>query len=431
MIYKIKAPLSINAAIRLPASKSISNRVLVLNRLANTNYQLPVSDCALPVSNLSDSDDTLVLQRALMSSGRDFDVGAAGTSMRFLTAFLAQQAGEWTITGSERMKKRPIKLLVEALRALGAEISYLAQEGFPPLKIAGHTLRGGQITMKGDVSSQYISALMMIAPHLENGLELTLEGEIISMPYLWMTIRLMEEFGVSVNWSGQTITIRPQTYKPVPFTVESDWSAASYWYEIAALAPQSTYIDLPELKPSSIQGDAKVQSLFEQLGVETEPCHCGLDPQSPDSQSQSTEGLRIKTAKPSATTMKYDFTNEPDLAQTLVVTCCLLGISFSFTGLQSLRIKETDRIAALQTELHKLGYVVGTSNSAMYWSGERCKPDKNPVIATYDDHRMAMAFAPACLAGEPIRIADPQVVTKSYPKYWDDLKQAGFTIENC
>ncbi|MDR0834898.1 MAG: 3-phosphoshikimate 1-carboxyvinyltransferase [Candidatus Symbiothrix sp.] len=455
MIYNIQAPQSIHTSIRLPASKSISNRVLLLNALSGSSYQLPVSSYRLPVPgyrlpvitgaihNLSDSDDTQVLQKALLSSGADFDIGAAGTSMRFLTAYLAQRPGNWTITGTERMKNRPIKLLVEALRSLGAEIDYLEKDGFPPLRITGKTLKGGQITMNGGVSSQYISALMMIAPHLEQGLELRLTGDLISMPYLQLTTRLMQQFGVAVDWNGQTVKIQPQPYKPVPFTVESDWSAASYWYEIAALAQGNAQIALLGLEEKSMQGDAQGRYLFEKVGVSTRHCVAGSDPQSPDNQTTIIRGLRVpesssgqaRLRRPAMTNptdaptpLQHDFVNEPDLAQTFVVTCCLLGISFNFTGLQSLRIKETDRIAALQTELRKLGYDVSAKDNAMHWSGERCEPETHPVIATYEDHRMAMAFAPACLVNQNIRIADPHVVTKSYPNYWQDLAQAGFTI---
>ncbi|GHT06611.1 3-phosphoshikimate 1-carboxyvinyltransferase [Bacteroidia bacterium] len=365
---------------------------------------------------MSDSDDTQVLQRALLSSGADFDIGAAGTSMRFLTAYLAQRAGNWTITGTERMKNRPIKLLVEALRLLGAEIGYLEKDGFPPLQIKGKALKGGQITMNGGVSSQYISALMMIAPHLEQGLELHLEGNLISMPYLQMTTCLMEQFGVKVEWGSQTVKIRPQTYKPVPFTVESDWSAASYWYEIAALARGNAQIELLGLNEKSTQGDAQGRFVFEKLGVAT---------QFADDAAMVSVGSGAHAGVP----LRYDFVNEPDLAQTLVVTCCLSGVPFDFTGLQSLRIKETDRIAALRAELRKLGYDVKVEDSAMHWAGERCEPDETPIIATYEDHRMAMAFAPTCLNGQPIRIADPNVVTKSYPNFWKDLAQAGFVIQ--
>jgi len=390
MIYTIQPPEFLHAKIRLPASKSISNRILILNALSKNSN---------PVENLSDSDDTQVLMKALLSlqtGNTAFDVGAAGTSMRFLTAYLAQNEGIWTITGSERMKNRPIKILVDSLREIGGKIEYLEKEGFPPLKIYGKKLSGGAIRLNGGVSSQYLSALMMIAPYTQQGLDIQLEGDIISRPYIEMTISLMQTFGVRTEWDGQRIRIEPQTYQPVSYTVENDWSAASYWYEIAALAGNSADVELTGLEQNSIQGDAKVVELFESIA-------------------------NLKT-------LNYDFTNEPDLAQTLAVSCCLLDIPFHFNGLQSLRIKETDRISALQTELKKLGYVINTSEVAMEWTGERCDPDSDPVIATYEDHRMAMAFAPVCLKTGKIRIKDPGVVSKSYPGFWEDLQKAGFWI---
>jgi 3-phosphoshikimate 1-carboxyvinyltransferase len=400
MIYTIQAPSRIQATVCLPASKSISNRALILNALSGSPY---------PVENLSDSADTRVLHKALQSTGPDFDVGAAGTSMRFLTAFLSQRPGEWTITGSERMKNRPIGLLVEALRRCGAEIEYIEKEGFPPLRIRGKQLQGGTIVLNGGVSSQYISALLMIAPCLENGLTLCLEGTVVSKPYISMTLGLMERFGVEARWKNRVIEIPPQAWAPRPFRVEGDWSAASYWYEIRALAPENSRIAWTGLEKNSLQGDAKVEALFELL---TSRC--------------SNEAIRsARGGRP----FLYDFIDEPDLAQTLAVACCLLDVPFRFAGLQSLRIKETDRLAALQTELRKLGYPVQTaSNSVLEWTGERCEAESHPVIATYEDHRMAMAFAPACLKTGEIRIAHPEVVDKSYPRYWDDLAAAGFII---
>jgi 3-phosphoshikimate 1-carboxyvinyltransferase len=391
MIYTLQAPSVIQTEIRLPASKSISNRALILNALSQSPY---------PIENLSDSDDTKVLEKALQSSATDFDIGAAGTSMRFLTACLSQRPGSrpYTLTGSERMKNRPIGLLVDALRQCGAEIDYLEQTGFPPLRIHGKQLRGGTLVLNGGVSSQYISALLMIAPCLEEGLVLHLEGNLISTPYIRMTLGLMEKFGIKAHWTDTVIEISPQTWRPVPFRVESDWSAASYWFEIQALAPAHSQIKLIDLDKNSLQGDAKVESLFEQLRYR-------------------------------AGFFRYDFVNEPDLAQTLVVSCCMLNIPFRFTGLQSLRIKETDRLLALQTELRKLGYVIQTElGSILEWTGERCASEPHPVIATYDDHRMALAFAPVCLTTGEIRIAHPEVVSKSYRRYWDDLRTAGFII---
>lgn len=391
-------------SVLLPASKSISNRVLILNALSYSPYA---------IQNLSDSDDTQVMVRALESNGRHFDIGAAGTAMRFMTAFLAKIVGEWTITGTERMKNRPIGILVDALNTLGARIEYMEKDGYPPLRIFGSAIQGGKIALNGGVSSQYISALLMIAPLMENGLTLHLEGNMISKPYIELTLQLMKRFGVDAGWNGQTITVTPQEYTPVRFTVESDWSAASYWYEMVALSKDYT-VELLGLHRRSLQGDAKVAKLFSQLGVST---------------TFTRKGVLLKPHGECARSIVYDFVNEPDLAQTLVVTCVFKNIPFRFTGLQSLRIKETDRIAALSAELRKLGYVLQDTASTLEWKGERCETELNPLIATYEDHRMAMAFAPAALVYDAgIRIAHPEVVRKSYPAFWEDLANAGFEI---
>jgi 3-phosphoshikimate 1-carboxyvinyltransferase len=406
MKYVIKGPDDVGrASVKLPASKSISNRMLILSALSYSPYE---------IQNLSDSDDTKVMLEVLTSDNRDFDIGAAGTAMRFLTAFLAKIVGEWTITGTERMKNRPVKLLVDALNSLGAKIEYIGKEGYPPLRIFGSALRGGEISLSGSVSSQYISALLMIAPYMEKGLVLHLEGKIISAPYINLTIQLMKQFGADVIRDEQTIKVLPQEYEPVPFTVESDWSAASYWYQIVALSRQPE-IELTGLFKNSLQGDSAVAGLFAQLGVRT---------------TYTRQGVLLRRNGNITRKLIYDFVNEPDLAQTLVVTCVLLNIPFRFTGLQSLRIKETDRIKALKAELRKLGYLVTDSHhNLLEWNGERCEPEQNPIIATYEDHRMAMAFAPAALVRpEGIEIADPMVVTKSYPNFWEDLKSVGFKL---
>lgn len=409
MKYLIKAPEErLRASVQLPASKSISNRALILNALSYSPYD---------IQNLSDCDDTEVMVKALNFDSRDFDIKAAGTAMRFLTAFLSKIVGEWTITGTERMKNRPIKLLVDALNSLGARIEYMEKEGYPPLRIFGSALQGGEISLAGGVSSQYISALLMIAPLMENGLTLHLEGNIISRPYINLTLQLMEQFGVKATWNGQTIKILPQEYKPIRFTVESDWSAASYWYTIMALS-KNAEIELLGLFKNSLQGDAAGAKLFAQLGVGT---------------TFTDRGVMLKYNGNVTKKLIYNFVNEPDLAQTFVVTCVLLNIPFRFTGLQSLKIKETDRIEALKTELRKLGYLLTDSNdSILEWNGERCEPEADPIIATYEDHRMAMAFAPAALVlPKGLKVADPEVVTKSYPAYWEDLRKAGFAlIEN-
>ncbi|MCD7975952.1 MAG: 3-phosphoshikimate 1-carboxyvinyltransferase [Tannerellaceae bacterium] len=407
MSYLIKGPQSpVRASIFLPASKSISNRILIMNALGDDPRE---------IKNLADSDDVKAMMGVLHSNDCHFNIGAAGTTMRFLTAFLSKIVGEWTITGSERMKNRPIRLLVEALNGLGARIEYMEKEGYPPLRIFGSALQGGEISLSGGVSSQYISALLMIAPTMEKGLKLHLEGEIISRPYIHLTIQLMKAFGVEVEWKGQDLYVAPQTYKPIPFTVESDWSGASYWYTIALFADHPE-IELSGLFEHSLQGDAAGAKLFEQLGIHT---------------TFTGKGAILRKNGIKCDRLVYDFINEPDLAQTFVVACVFSGTPFHFSGLQTLKIKESDRIEALKAELRKLGYVItDKEDTILEWNGERCDPEPHPVIQTYEDHRMAMAFAPIALVKpEGIEMADPQVVTKSYPGFWKDLASAGFLIE--
>lgn len=405
MQYKIYPPKTVQTTIQLPASKSISNRVLIINALSYSAHD---------VQNLSESDDTQVMLKALHSNGTTFDIGPAGTAMRFLTAFLSKILGEWIITGSERMKNRPIKLLVDALHELGAKIEYMEKEGYPPLKIYGSALKGKTIELEGNVSSQYISALLMIGPCIENGLSIRLKNKVISRPYIEMTISLMQYFGARVTWEGDTIQINGDGYVPKEYFVESDWSASSYWYQIAALLPENANIQLPDLFEDSLQGDSAAKTIFEKLGVT----------------STFGNGYQLTSEKSKIELFEYNFINQPDLAQTVVVACALNEIPFRFTGLQSLRIKETDRISALINELKKLGFVItAPEDGVMEWKGEKCTPDKTPVIDTYDDHRMAMAFAPAAIHFPGIIIDDPKVVSKSYPRYWSDLEKAGFTIE--
>ena len=407
MRYRLSDHSAIKAKILLPDSKSISNRSLIIFALAESN--------CIP-DNLSDCDDTRVMIKALTQDEETIDIMAAGTAMRFLTAYLSVTPGERIITGTTRMQQRPIQILVNALRELGAEINYINNEGFPPLRIKGTELKGNEITLKGNVSSQYISALLMIAPALKNGIVLHLSGEIISLPYINLTLQLMQDFGAKAAWtSSDSISVAPQPYTSIPFTVESDWSAASYWYQIAALSPK-TEIELLGLFRNSYQGDSRGAEVFSRLGITTE---------------FTTKGVKLKKTGKAPKRLEEDFIDIPDLAQTFVVTCALMNIPFRFTGLQSLKIKETDRIAALRNELKKLGYLIEEENdSVLMWNGERCEPEETPVIATYEDHRMAMAFAPAIICHPTMQIADPQVVTKSYPGYWKDLKQAGFQIIN-
>ena len=406
MQIKVTAPAKIHTTIQLPSSKSISNRALIINALGNGTHH---------PENLSDCDDTRVMIRALNDDKETIDIMAAGTAMRFLTAYLSVTPGTRIITGTERMQQRPIQVLVNALRELGADIEYVANDGFPPLRITGRELRKDTISLPGNVSSQYISALLMIAPVLTNGLTIRLTGDIISRPYINLTLQLMNDFGVRAEWTDDhRLKVEPQAYHSTPFYVESDWSAASYWYQIVALSKEAE-VTLPGLFKDSYQGDSQVAGIFRSLGVET---------------IYKDKTVILKKNGKSVERLDYDFINQPDLAQTFVVTCALLNIPFRFSGLQSLKIKETGRMAALITEMRKLGYILHeTDGSVLSWEGERCTTEEHPAIDTYEDHRMAMAFAPTCLALPEILINNPQVVSKSYPRYWEDLRQAGFIIK--
>lgn len=413
MQYIVKAPNRIKAEINLPASKSISNRVLVIHSLSGGNSTL---------HNLSDCDDTQVMINALRDMPEVIDIKAAGTAMRFMSAYLSVTEGEHVITGTERMKHRPIGVLVDALRRLGADIEYVGEQGYPPLRIRGKQLEGGTLEVPGNISSQYISALLMIGPALRNGLELRLTGDIISRPYIDLTLHVMHEFGCKIEWSSvDTISVKPQRYDDREYVVENDWSASSYWYEMLALSEdKESGVVLPGLRDASRQGDSVVRYLYSLLGVKT-------------AFKNGDHGQNTKVALTrhfsALTRMDYDFINQPDLAQTFVVTCCALGIPFHFTGLASLKIKETDRIEALKTEMRKLGYVLRDVNDCeLEWDGERCEAEDNPSIDTYEDHRMAMSFAPLAITLGCIRINNPEVVSKSYPNYWDDLRKAGFEI---
>ncbi|MBR5803858.1 MAG: 3-phosphoshikimate 1-carboxyvinyltransferase [Bacteroidaceae bacterium] len=411
MQITLTPPRGVHTTIALPSSKSISNRVLVINALSGS--------VCMP-ENVSDCDDTRVMVRALTEDNPVVDIMAAGTAMRFLTAYFATVEGcTKTMTGTERMRQRPIKVLVDALRQLGARVEYAENEGFPPLLVKGGALEKERVTLLGNVSSQYISALLMIGPMLKSGLTLHLEGEVISRPYINLTLQLMRDFGAEADWvADDEIKVSPIPYNPIPFTVESDWSAASYWYEMVALTSDANAeVVLPNLYARSYQGDSAVARLFEQLGVSTHYDEC-------------THRVTLRKNGRLAERMEYDFINQPDLAQTFVVTCCMLNVPFRFTGLQSLKIKETDRMAALIRELGKLGYVLCEEDDrVLEWTGERCQPEEDAVIDTYEDHRMAMAFAPACMVLGELCVRNPQVVSKSYPRYWEDLQKAGFIIK--
>ena len=372
--------------------------------------------------NLSDCDDTKVIIRALSHRPEVIDIKAAGTAMRFMTAYLSVTEGEHTITGTERMKHRPIGVLVDALRYLGAEIEYAGEKGFPPLRIRGRQLEGGRLEIPGNVSSQYISALLMIAPVLSKGLEMKLTGGIVSRPYIDLTLHLMHQFGVSAEWTDiDSITVKPQPYRQRPYTIENDWTAAGYWYEVLALTDElGAKVVLPGMMAGSRQGDSAVRYIFSLLGIKTAFA---------DREADRLTDATLTRHSCMLNRMDYDFTNQPDLAQTLIATCPVLGIPFHFTGLGSLRIKETDRIEAMKTEMEKLGYILhADSGTELSWEGDRCEPAAQPVIDTYEDHRMAMSFAPLAIRLGRIGINHPEVVSKSYPHYWNDLRKAGFHI---
>ena len=365
--YRLMAPKVLKCTIGLPASKSISNRALIIYALSG-GRNLP--------QNLSDCDDTGVIIDAIRYMPEVIDIKAAGTAMRFMTAYLSVMRGTHTITGTERMKHRPIGILVDALRKLGADISYAGTTGFPPLRITGKSLEGGLLEIPGNVSSQYISALLMIGPMLKEGLTLQLTGEVISRPYIDLTLWTMREFGADAEWtSADTIEVKPKPYT----------------------------------------------GIFSLLGVKTtfETKKQGV-PQT----------ITIRKNGRCVPRLEYDFINSPDLAQTFVVTCAAKNIPFRFTGLSTLKIKETDRIEAMKKEMRKLGFVLhDVDGCELYWDGERCEPDFSQGIDTYEDHRMALAFAPYACKQENLVINNPQVVTKSYPRFWDNLQQAGFEIE--
>jgi len=367
------------------------------------------------IENLSGSDDTRLLQSALEDSSPVRDIGHAGTAMRFLTAFFATREGKVVLTGSERMKQRPVGPLVKALRELGAGIRYTEREGCPPLEIEGGLRQGGRITVDGSISSQFISALMMIGPILEGGLRITLTGNVVSLTYIRMTLSLMRKGGVEALFNGRKIVVRQGRYRFDHLTVESDWSGASYWYQVAALLPGSG-IRLPHLEKDSLQGDAILAGLYEKLGVKSRFDH--------QSVTLHSEGAVIPGS------FSADFTGCPDLVQTCAATLCGLGIPFRLGGTRTLRIKETDRIEALRKELGKLGFSIMADPEGNWisWDGTRTPPGRDPVIETYHDHRMAMAFAPLAIPFGRITISDPMVVTKSYPGYWEDLERAGFSV---
>lgn len=416
-MYQLSHPHpSLNGRIALTGSKSIANRALIIRALTPGGFT---------IHRLAAADDTVRLERMLASNDEVLDAGPAGTTFRFLTGFLSRRPGHQVLTGSQRMKERPIGILVDALRELGADIEYTEKEGYPPLKIGHSALdRANALTIAADTSSQYISSLLMLAPTLPDGLRLTLDGEIVSIPYIKMTLSLMAYFGVESRWEGQTIVVPAQLYQPREFTVEADWSAASYYYGLAALA-ESADLQIDGLFPDSVQGDAVVAKLYERFGVTT---------------TFNDTGLRIEkpAGAPIPPLFEQDFVECPDIAQTLMATCAGLGVHALYSGLQTLFIKETDRVAAMKTELGKMGialykvpaHMSGTSPGQQLFAqdGKANFSAGVPTFATYHDHRMAMAMAPLALL-HPVRIEDPEVVGKSYPDFYRDFEHLGFVVE--
>ncbi|MCX2574961.1 3-phosphoshikimate 1-carboxyvinyltransferase [Pedobacter sandarakinus] len=415
-LVSFKGTKNIQTEIQLTGSKSECNRALIISAISKKTVQ---------VENLSNAADTVTLNGILntledeleveIQESKTVDVGPAGTAMRFLSAYLSAKNGNFLLTGTERMKQRPIGILAEALKSLGADISYAGNDGFPPLNIIGPLHQTtASVKIKGDVSSQYISALLMIAPILPQGLVLEIEGELTSKPYVDMTLDMLAEVGISHSWVNNVITIKPQPFKPATLVVEPDWSAASYWYSIAALADEAE-ISLPALKDKSLQGDSQIQKIMKIFGIATTKNETGIEISNLGLHFESNQVLDLKTC--------------PDLAQTIIVIAAALGKNMAFTGLETLKIKETDRIAALQNELAKIGVTLTEDNQVYTLNTDELHFPERVKIATYEDHRMAMAFAPLALLIDEVEIEDMQVVEKSYPYFWEDLKKAGFTVE--
>lgn len=409
----------IHGKVQLTGSKSESNRALIIQALSNGK---------VGIENLSEAADTVTLKNALLAvqnytcenkdkkASLSLDIGPAGTAMRFLSSYLTLQKGHFFLTGSSRMKERPIGLLIESLKALGANIDYPEKAGFPPLKITGPlTQLSNTVSIQGDVSSQYLSALLLIANALPQGLRLTIKGDLTSKPYLMMTLNMLEEAGISHEWEGDEIIILNQKAKESVINIEPDWSAASYWYSIVALAKEASII-LPGLKQNSLQGDNEIVKIMESFGV---------------SSTFTTEGLRIAKDDSPDKIEHFDFKSCPDLAQTVIVICAALNREATFTGLETLKIKETDRILALQNEIAKFGVRLYEESPQKYRldCSKRFEPSEIR-IKTYDDHRMAMAFAPLCLIIDSVEIEEPEVVEKSYPDFWEHLREQGFIINS-
>ncbi len=408
MNYAIYPPEEIlQTTVKLPLSKSISARILVINALTPGRPTLP---------ELADCDDTRALQKALAENNGLVNIGPAGTAMRFATAYFAATPGcEVSLDGNDRMRQRPIGILVDALRQLGADIEYMGDEGFPPLRIVGRQLTGGEISVDASVSSQFLSALAMIAPTMQKPLTVALQNSPASLPYLSMTVKLLQKSGIDASLEGMTLNVQPGTPQAIAdFSVEPDWSAASYWYAIAALT--AGWVSIPGLRPDSLQGDARSRNYGERIGVVTE-----FD-------SEDIIGAELSASPEIFSRLDDDMQATPDIVPTFAVAAAMLGIPFRFTGIHTLRNKETDRIAALIAEADKLGFVFEADSDTLSWEGKRHPIVERPVIDTYGDHRIAMAFAPCAIYLPGIIIRDIEVVAKSYPSFWNDLQDAGFVL---
>lgn len=399
-------------AIELPGSKSVTNRVLIINALS----QRPTH-----IEGIAYCDDTIAITDALKQCDcARIDIGAAGTAMRFLTAYFAAMPGvSLTLTGTQRMLCRPIKPLVDSLMQLDADIAYLGEDGFPPLSIEGKRLKGGNISIRGDISSQFISALMMIGPTLNGGLNIQLLGEVVSRSYIDMTCEIMRHYGIEVKSDENIIAIPEQSYSaPDVFMVEADWSSASYFYELVALTDMQNIKLTGLFSPQhSVQGDSALAHLFNHFGVQTS---------FNDDCAVISSGKRNEM---SDEVLCLNLSTTPDIVPTMVVTACLKGRHFHFCGIHNLRVKESDRIAALTAEMRRLGYVLHSDFDSIGWKGERCTSESSPIISTYSDHRMAMAFAPAATIFPGMCIADVGVVNKSFPKFWTEMKKLGIISE--
>lgn len=408
---KISAPTILNnTTVNTGGSKSISNRMLVIREVLNADIEL---------LNLSTSEDTQLLSKALQTlhdkNSTTIDIHHAGTDMRFLTALLSVTEGTRVITGSERMKQRPIGELVNALAILGAEINYLEKENYPPLKITGRSIKGGAIEIDSSVSSQFISALLLIAPKFKNGIELILKGETVSMPYIEMTIRLLKRFGVDIEFNNKTISVKPFNTKfssEQQFVIESDWSSASYWYSLVSLSDKLE-IKLENLFENSLQADSVLPELYAKLGVET---------------IFQNNKVILKKTEVKVKEFNYDFTNCPDIAQTIAVTCLGHKMKVNLIGLKTLKVKETDRILALKNEIEKFGVYCNTSENSLSFDSSNAHFNNELSISTYKDHRMAMSFAPLCIKTKTIKIENIEVVNKSYPEFWNHLNKTGIII---